>query len=241
MPWDFWLIFVVLGVILPWRGRARVKKLLEMQNVGRRERLSLYASTIVFQWFMVAVVGWRVWAHRFTASELGLAAPGGARVIAAAIVGAAAFVGLQWLNLRRMGRSSRPASKFLKALGERIFPQTKLEMLPYVALALTAGICEEFLYRGFAIAAFQKTGLPIWGCVLVSAGLFGLAHLYQGRGGFAGTLLLGILFGAARIGYDSLLPVMAWHAAVDLVAGVAGPRYLKASASQVPSNSCDNI
>jgi CAAX protease family protein len=229
MPWDFWLIFIVLGVILPWRGRSRVKKLLEMQNVGRRERLSLYVSTIAFQWFMVALVGWRVWAHRFTASQLGLTIPGGIRVVAAAMIGAAAFVGLQWFNLRRMGRSSRPASKFLKALGERIFPQSKLELLAYLALALTAGICEEFLYRGFAMAAFARTGLPVWGCVLLSASLFGLAHLYQGRGGFAGTLLLGILFGAARIGYDSLLPVVAWHSAVDLVAGVAGPRYLKAT------------
>ncbi len=231
MPWDFWLVFIILGVILPWRGRSRVKKLLEMQNVGRMERLSLYASTIAFQWFMVALVGWRVRVHRFTASELGLGAPRGSRVVAAAVIGTAAFVGLQWFNLRRMGRSSRPASKFLKALGERIFPQTKLELLPYIALALTAGICEEFLYRGFALAAFLRAGLPVWSSVLLSACLFGLAHLYQGRGGFAGTLLLGILFGAARIGYDSLLPVMAWHAAVDLVAGVAGPRYLKVGAS----------
>lgn len=231
MPWDFWLIFVVLGVILPWRGRSRVKKLLEMQNVGRAERLSLYASTIAFQWFMVALVGWRVWVHRFTPSELGLALPGGIRVVTAAIIGAAAFVGLQWFNLRRMGRTSTPASKFLMSLGQKIFPQTNPELLAYIALALTAGICEEFLYRGFAMAAFLKAGLPGWGCVLVSASLFGLAHLYQGRGGFAGTLLLGILFGAARIGYDSLLPVVAWHAAVDLVAGVAGPRYLKAAAN----------
>jgi uncharacterized protein len=231
MPWDFWLIFAILGVILPWRGRSRVKKLLEMQNVGRMERLSLYASTIAFQWFMAALVGWRVWAHRFTASELGIAVPKGTRVIAAAIIGTTAFAGLQWFNLRRMGRSSRPASKFLKALGERIFPQTKLEQLPYFALALTAGICEEFLYRGFAMAAFLKAGLPVWGSIVLSSSLFGLAHLYQGRGGFTGTLLLGILFAAARIGYDSLLPVVAWHTAVDLVAGMVGPRYLKVEAS----------
>lgn len=231
MPWDFWLIFLVLGVILPWRGRSRVKRLLELQSVGWRERLSLYASTIVFQWFMVALVGWRVWVHGFTAAELGLATPGGVRGIAAATAGAAVFVGLQLFNLRRMGKSSTPASKFLRTLGERIFPQTTLELFPYIALALTAGICEEFLYRGFAMAAFIKAGLPVSGCVLLSASLFGLAHLYQGRGGFAGTLLLGIFFGAARLSYDSLLPVMTWHAAVDVVAGLAGPHYLKAAAS----------
>ena len=61
MSWDIALIFVVLGVILPWRGRARLKKLLAMPHVGTMERLVLYASTIGFQWLAVAVVGWGLW------------------------------------------------------------------------------------------------------------------------------------------------------------------------------------
>ena len=59
MPWDFWVIFTVLAVVLPWRGRARMKKLLAMPHVSSMERLVLYASTIAFQWVAVAVVGWR--------------------------------------------------------------------------------------------------------------------------------------------------------------------------------------
>ena len=61
MPWDFWLIFLALGVLLPWRGRVRMKKLLAMPRVSLMERLVLYASTIAFQWLAVAVVSWRVW------------------------------------------------------------------------------------------------------------------------------------------------------------------------------------
>jgi hypothetical protein len=41
-----------------------------------------------------------------------------------------------------------------------------------------------------------------------------------------GTLLIGALFGWARIAYDSLAPVMLWHITIDAVAGIAGPRYL---------------
>jgi len=51
------------------------------------------------------------------------------------------------------------------------------------------------------------------------------------------TLLVGTVLGAARIAYDSLVPVIAWHTALDLVAGVAGPRYLTAElaeAAQAP-------
>jgi membrane protease YdiL (CAAX protease family) len=226
MPWDFWLIFVVLGVILPWRGRARLRKLLATPSVSTTERLSLYASTIAFQWAMVAMVAWRAWAHGFTAAELGLVIDGKWRGLLAGIVGGVALAGLQWLNLRRMGRLPATSRGLLQSLAERIFPQSGVEMLPFFALALTAGICEEFLYRGFAIGAFLRAGLPVWEAVLISSFLFGLAHLYQGYGGAVGTMLLGGLFGAARITYRSLVPVVCWHFAVDLTAGVVGPIYL---------------
>jgi len=42
MPWDILLIFFVLGVIVPWRGRAKLQHLLAKQRVEPAERLSLY-------------------------------------------------------------------------------------------------------------------------------------------------------------------------------------------------------
>jgi membrane protease YdiL (CAAX protease family) len=76
------------------------------------------------------------------------------------------------------------------------------------------------------MAALTRSGLPLWTTVVVSSLLFGIAHLYQGRSGLLGTTLLGLIFGIARVGFGSLTPVMVWHAAVDVVAGVVGPRYL---------------
>jgi uncharacterized protein len=235
MPWDFWLIFLVLGVVLPWRGRARLRKLLAIPHVGMTERLSLYASTIAFQWIIAALVAWRAWAHGFTAEELGLTIDGKVRVLLPGIAGTATLGVLQWLNLRRMGRLSAAARGLLQSLAERIFPQSRMEMLPYFALAVTAGVCEEFLYRGFALAAIIRAGSPAWAAVVISSILFGLAHIYQGRAGSMGTMLLGALFGTARIVYHSLVPVILWHSAVDLVAGVAGRRYLSDSVDSAPN------
>jgi CAAX protease family protein len=226
MPWDIWLIFFVLGLILPWRGRVRMKKLLAMPRVGTMERLILYASTIAFQWFAVAVVAWRAWAHGFTASQLGLILPDRTRILVASIVGAATIAALQWLNLRRVGRTPFEARGPLQALAERILPQSTVDLLPYLALAITAGLCEEFLYRGFAMAVLVHVGLPVSTVVLLSSVLFGLAHSYQGRGGIVMTFLIGLILGTSRIAYGSLVPAIFWHSAVDVVAGTAGPRYL---------------
>ncbi len=228
MPWDICLIFFVLGLILPWRGRARMKKLLAMPHVSTMERLNLYASTIAFQWFAVAVVAWRAWAHGFTASQLGLTIQDRTRILIASIAGAVTIAALQWLNLRRAGRIPVEARGPIQALAERILPQSTVELLPYLALAITAGLCEEFLYRGFAMAVLVHVGLQAWAVVLLSSILFGLAHSYQGRGGIVMTLLIGLILGTSRIAYDSLVPAIFWHSAVDVVAGTAGPRYLTA-------------
>jgi membrane protease YdiL (CAAX protease family) len=226
MPWDILLIFLVLGVIVPWRGRKRLQQLMAKPRVESGERLSLYFSTIAFQWIAAAVAAWRAWAHGYTAAQLGLAIPGRFRLLAVTTLGTTLIVVLQWLNLRRMGRSASPLRGPLQALAERILPQSTKELIPFLALALTAGLCEEFLYRGFAMAVIGRTGLPTGLVILSSSILFGLAHLYQGRAGFMSTMVLGLLFGISRVGLGSLLPVIAWHVGVDVVAGTAGPKYL---------------
>ena len=226
MPWDIWLIFFLLGVIVPWRGRYRLRELLAKPFVGDRERISLYASTIAFQWLAAGVAAWRAWAHGFGAIQLGLSTRSLVSSVVAAIVGGSMLAALQWLNLRRMGRMPEKTRARLQALAERILPRSAKERVPFFALAVTAGICEEFLYRGFVMAALTRSGLPLWTTVVISSLLFGIAHLYQGRSGLLGTTLLGLIFGIARVGFNSLTPVMVWHAAVDVVAGIAGPRYL---------------
>lgn len=226
MPWDFYLIFFVLGVLLPWRGYHRLRKLLAVADVSGSERIALYLSTILFQWTVAGVTAWRAFARGLSLEEIGLAPFRPIPLLLWASLGGALLGLLHWLNLRRMGRVDSERKSHLRAISERILPQSKRELMPYLALAVTAGICEEFLYRGFAMGAFFRAGLPVWLVVLLSSVLFGMAHLYQGRSGFLGTSILGLIFATARIAYHSVAPVMVWHAVVDVVAGIGGPRYL---------------
>jgi CAAX protease family protein len=226
MPWDFWLIFLVLGVVIPWRGRVRLQRLLAQSAVGTKEKLALYGSTLAFQWLLMAVIAWRAFARGLTAEQLGLTRPVTAELLFWSIVGAVLLGTFHWFNLRRLGRMTGPIPEFLRKLVERVLPNGPLQFAPYCALALTAGICEEALYRGFAMAAISRVGIAPWAVVIISSVLFGLAHTYQGRSGVFATTAMGLVFGLARLLLQTLVPVMVWHSTVDLVAGIAGPKYL---------------
>lgn len=226
MSWDFWLIFLFLGIVVPWRGAVRLKKLLALPSVSTKEKLVLYGWTIASQWVIAGLVAWRALARGLSAGNLGLANRGGVNEILGSLALALSAGALHWLNLRRVGKSPGEASELMRSLAQRILPVNSVELLPYCALAVTAGVCEEFLYRGFAMGAFSRVGFPAWVVVILTAVLFGLAHAYQGRSGMLGTFVMGILFGVVRLAYDTLVPVMMMHAIVDLVAGIAGPRYL---------------
>jgi membrane protease YdiL (CAAX protease family) len=229
MPWDLWLIFLFLAVVVPWRGRARIRQLMAKEQVTSAERVILYSSTIAFQFAVAAIVAWRTWHHEFLRAEIGLVVGDSAKILLAALLGAGLIGGLQWMNLRRVSRLPIARRGPFQIIAERILPRSEKERFLFLVLALTAGVCEEFLYRGFAMAALQRAGFTVWAVVAVSSLLFGLAHSYQGRGGIVGTLLVGLVFAGARIAYDSLIPVMVWHAVLDGVTGVAGPRFLPKS------------
>ena len=186
----------------------------------------LYAVTIAFQWVLVGVVTWRAFARGLTLQDLGLAPQPWVGIVLAGLLGAVCIGGLQWLNLRRIGKLEGEAPELLRKLANRLLPVNLLEYLPYSALAITAGVCEEFVYRGFGIAAFSKIGLPLWAVVLVTSVLFGLAHAYQGRAGILSTGIFGLLLAIGRLWLGSLVPAMMWHAGLDLAAGIAAPRYL---------------
>lgn len=226
MPWDFVLIFLVFAVVVPWRGWARLQRLLALPSTTSRERIRLYLFSILTQWTITGLVAWRALARGLTPVEMGLRVQPMAELLIFALGGAAAFAVVHWFNLRRVGRSKNPTVERVRAIAQRIFPHSDREVAFFCGLAVTAGICEEFLYRGFVMGSLSHGGFPAWLTLLVSSVLFGLAHTYQGRGGMIGTLLLGTVFGLVRILYDSLVPVVFWHAAIDVVAGFAGRRYL---------------
>ena len=95
----------------------------------------------------------------------------------------------QWLV---SGATGPDAAKTVNSL----LPQSVVEILLWVALSVTAGICEELAFRGF----LQRQLHALWGnivvAVLVQGLVFGLFHSYQGWRNVAVISVLGALYGA---------------------------------------------
>ena len=231
MPWDFILILVFLGAAIPWRGAARMKRLLSKPELTTVDRLSLYGSTILFQWLIVAIVAWRSISRMLSPEELGLAAGDPWRVAWTSIALTGLLCVNQVVGLRRMAGMPEGKRGSLFAITEKIMPRTSTETCVYVGLACTAGVSEEFLYRGFVFAAFTRMfvslGLANAGATILSSAWFSVAHLYQGRRGIITTFVVGMIFALVRIWTGSLVPAAAAHIGIDLVAGICVFRFLQ--------------
>jgi membrane protease YdiL (CAAX protease family) len=231
IPWDFVLILGFLVVIIPWRGAARIKRLLSKPEITAADRLSLYGSTILFQWLLVLLVSWRLLVRGVSPEELGLAARDPWQVAWTSIGLTALLCINQLVGLRRITRLPDGNRGPLFAITEKIVPRTRGETFAFAALACTAGLSEEFLYRGFVFMAFVRIivnfGPPNGVAAILSSAWFSLAHLYQGRRGISTTFVVGMIFVGMRIWTGSLLPAMVAHFGIDLVAGIFVPRFLR--------------
>jgi uncharacterized protein len=112
------------------------------------------------------------------------------------------------------GRHAEPAGHATLAL----LPRTAGERRLFTVVGVTAGVCEEWLYRGFflAVVAALAGGLQTWLLVVVAAAAFGLAHFYQGAVGILTTGLLGGVMAALYLQTGSLLLPVLLHAVIDL-------------------------
>lgn len=223
--WDFALLFAVLGILIPWRGAVRVNQLLARLQISSQDRLSIYASTIAFQWLLAGIVAWRCYARALTPENLGLAlrAPELTAMVTAGM--AVALCGLQYFGIRRIASMPIDAISRVREISLRLMPRSLVEALAFSALAVTAAVCEEFIYRGFVYAVLQSTTGSVAVAMVASSLMFSLAHLYQGRRGLASTFILGLAFAVSRWLTGNLIAATLTHLWVDLLAGYVAPGY----------------
>ena len=104
---------------------------------------------------------------------------------------------------------------------QEFYPTKFSERLFFVFIALSAGFCEELVYRGFGITVLQGQGLRLWQAVILATLSFVFMHGLGGVYGFPFIFLSGLLFAGIYLWRKNLLLVMIIHAIFDIGAILA--------------------
>jgi membrane protease YdiL (CAAX protease family) len=212
------LIAIFLIVAVPIWVHFETKRL--KSSTDPRAKIRSYKKTIVwlgsFSALACIVFGWRavLTIHRDAGEASWL--PGTAFVIG--FTGAVVLA--LFVPIIVMMRSETTRARVAESL-ERlnfILPGTAEERRWFVLVAVTAGVCEEILYRGFLIQYFRELPVHVGltEALVGSACVFGIAHVYQGIIGIVQTAVLGALFGVLFVTTGSLFFPMVLHTLVDL-------------------------
>ena len=213
-------VLVVIAVVFPWTGVWDYRRLVR-RNADKLPdaRVRHYNGIAAWEWISVAVfLSWWFWTGR-QATPLGLVPdPSGWQWLAVAV----GFVlsALLVLQMVIFTRSPKSLSNMRGKLGdvEDMVPRNSREQRAFDRLSITAGICEEILYRGLLLAILAAA-IGTWPAVFVSSALFGLGHIYQGPLGFVKTAAVGLAFALLTVFSGSLFTAIIVHVIMDVTNG----------------------
>jgi membrane protease YdiL (CAAX protease family) len=214
----------LLALGLPMTGPLERRMYRSDRSTGLK--LAAYGATVLLLW---TLAGGAVWIDGLSAL-LRSPAAGVAWLWAPAVTGpllgagVAAYGVLGLMPLIQSLRGPRWRRAYAAAVRRNfadipgLLPNTAAERAGWVVVSLTAGVCEEVLFRGFLIGFLHTGGfgLPLAAALVVSSLIFGLGHVYQGLRGVLATTVGGLVFGLLFLLTGSLLACIVLHVLLDL-------------------------
>lgn len=203
-----------------------------------QSRKWFYAWTLGCEWLLTIAAAGLLMRHGLALSDIGQAL--GRRNITMGFVGGGLiFVAIfaAYNRKRIMQLSPERLSKVLRGV-DLLVPEPGVELAMFICVALSAGFCEELLYRGWLWWFFVDLTGHLWIAVVLSAVAFGLAHAYQGRVGIVTAAIAGLLFSVPVLFAKSLVPVQVIHAGIDLMNGLLLSKAAESISATRAQNSC---
>jgi uncharacterized protein len=215
-PW--WHTALIVALVV---GNALLAARAAHLNSLAAHHAKHYAGGIVTEWVAFLLVWWGLRRKRVALTEI-LGFRRGLRAWGEDFAAAGAFWILSAMVLACVGIIARlyhvaPAQKVIAAMA----PRTMQEMLLWIALSCSAGVVEEFVFRGYLLRQFAAPAHALWLGVIGSSLIFGIAHAYQGVAGMFTIGVYGALLCGLAILRRTLRPGMIAHAWQDIFSGAA--------------------
>ena len=219
------ILLIALPLISLWTGK-RIRAAAATPGA----KLLRYARTIVILWSLTALALYALRLHNIDPTLVGLRPPHSWWELFIGLIPLAAPLAAS------LSRGQRALNDDYARALRAIVPASLSQWILFVPLAASAGICEEFLYRGYALNILGSlTGSVLYGVVL-SCIAFGFGHAYQGRPGMIGATITGFLYAGVYLATGSLYPCMLGHFMQDIAGAVVLSRKLGPTASLAASD-----
>jgi uncharacterized protein len=185
-------------------------------------RLNFYRSILLEEWIATAAL-LAYWTGTHRTLQALLLVPASPTRFAFGMAVALALCALLVLQNKAIRARPDVMPKLRKRLAhsEPIIPHTSAERSRFHAVSITAGVCEEVLFRGFLVRYFV-VWVGVWPAAVLSSIVFGVGHVYFGVRQIPNTAIIGLVMAALAILSGSLWPAMLLHAAIDWNSGELG-------------------
>jgi len=214
------IILLLLAVVFPLLGVRDYRLLLRRTNEGVADaRVKFYKGVLVFHWpLTIGLLAWWLLSGN-SLESMGLIPVADGWPWAAIGVGVFAILA-QVIYLAIVSRDADKLMEVKKQIGDlaNLAPQTPREDHLFDMVSITAGVCEEILYRGLLLATLVSL-VGTWPAVAISSLIFGLGHAYQGISGIAKTGMVGLVLALLTVFSGSLFIAIVLHAVVDVTSG----------------------
>jgi len=218
IDWSFVAAFA--GVWPAYENLVRLPRVkVEIGREGSPRRIREYRFVMLQEWLLVAIAIALIVFDRRPWASVGLVLPHGAGLwwTIGIVVAVAALLRMQYGVATGTDRARASVNRQLTPV-RWLLPASAPELANFRALSVTAGVCEEILFRGYLMAFL----LPLGGggvAVAASSLLFGLGHGYQGVVGIVKSGVVGALMAGMYVLTGSLLAPILVHAMIDWSSG----------------------
>ncbi len=214
-----WHTIFLLALVTAWSAWGYFGTV-RMRTAQNPHRAAMYALTILWEWFLVAYIAWGAKRHGSSLRELIGGKWNDLKAFLKDVAIAAGFwlISLVVLLCAAVALHATKTGQNIRFL----LPQSQLEIFFWILTSITAGICEEIIFRGYFQRQFSAWTGNVPAGVLLSAAAFGAGHIYQGWRSAIIIVVYGLLFGILAEMRKSLRPGMMTHAWHDGFAGLVG-------------------
>ncbi|WP_284036517.1 CPBP family intramembrane metalloprotease [Neobacillus sp. 114] len=212
----FTLIMIFVSIVFPiidYFWEKDIKKYPE-----KHSKIKTYGLIMLYQWTVVGIIFLLFYLKGISIKELGFVSTYEdlqsflffvSGVLCSVFFMALIFLLIPILRKRIIGQ--------FEAI-EGLLPNSWKERLVFAGVAVTAGFCEEVIFRGFMFHYFEQLnwGLSALTIAFITSVIFGIGHGYQGWKGMIFTGFVGFALARLYIQYESIWIPIILHIIIDL-------------------------